>query len=73
MKQLSDNYFSKEQYELNKKMVGEAIFHTVSSIGSLFMYPPAALIPLGIGATRIYWIYKNNKEIENKIQLMKKK
>lgn len=55
----------KQQYELNRKRIigNSAFLATVSGI-SLFYCPPIALVPIGIGSLRVYWINKNNKSLE---------
>ncbi len=54
-----------QQYVLNKKrIIGNSAFLGVVS-GLSFLYcPPVAVIPLGIGTLRVYWINRNNKLIE---------
>ena len=54
-----------DQYELNKqRIIGNGAFLGAVSGVSLFYCPPVVIVPVGIGAFRLYWINKNNKLIE---------
>lgn len=64
--EMTDNELSK-QYELNKqRIIGNGAFLGVISGISLIYCPPAVIVPVGIGAFRLYWINKNNELIEEK-------
>ncbi len=53
------------QYILNKKrIIGNGVFLSLVSGATLFYCPPFVVMPIGIGAFRLYWIDKNNKLIE---------
>ena len=54
-----------QQYVLNKqRIIGNSAFLAFVSGASLFYCPPVAVVPIGIGTFRVYWINKNNKLIE---------
>lgn len=54
-----------ENYDLNKKrIIGNNAFLGAVTVGSLLVFPPAAIATLGVGAFRTYFITRNNKLIE---------
>ena len=62
--EMTNNELS-QQYKLNKqRIIGNGAFLSVVSGISLLYCPPVVIVPVGIGAFRLYWIDKNNKLIE---------
>ena len=62
--EMTNNELS-QQYKLNKqRIIGNGAFLGVVSGISLLYCPPVDIVPVGIGAFRLYWINKNNKLIE---------
>ena len=60
------------QIKLNKKrMVGNVVFLGSVTISSLFVCPPVAVIPAGIGVIRLYWMNQNNKNMNKQLTLKK--
>ena len=58
----------KEQAETNKKrIVRNNLFVATITGVSLFAFPPAALLTLGVGVVRRNWILENNKEIQKEL------
>lgn len=64
LNEMSDNELN-YQYVLNRqRIIGNSAFLAIVSGDSLFYCPPVAVVPIGIGTFRAYWINKNNKLIE---------
>ena len=57
-----------QQVARNKRrMVGNGAVLGSVAVGSLFVCPPIAVVPLGIGVLRIYWLNQNNKQLDRQI------
>lgn len=66
--QMSNDELDKN-YDLNKKrIIGNNAFLGAVTVGSLLVFPPAAIATLGVGAFRTYFINRNNKLIEEEAQ-----
>ena len=50
-----------------RRMVGNGAVLGSVTLGSLFVCPPIAVIPLGMGILRIYWLNQNNKQLDRQI------
>lgn len=66
-----------KRYNTNKKrIIGNNAFLGAVTIGSLFVFPPVAIVILGVSAFRTYHINRNNqmveKEAENRSMVSKK-
>ncbi len=59
----------KKRYNINKKrIIGNNAFLGAITVGSLFVFPPAAIAILGVSAFRSYHINKNNQSIEKEAE-----
>lgn len=58
----------KKKAETNKKQIVRNNLSVATITGvSLFAFPPAELLTLGVGVVRRNWILENNKEIQKEL------
>ncbi len=58
-----------ERYNINKKrIIGNSTFLGAITVSSLFVFPPASIAILGVGAFRTYFINKNKQSIEKEAE-----